>query len=180
MRYLENTAIDLNDILKRNDLTLINSFEDKFIKLESSLETSNSIIYLNRELIRNAYVATILLYNEDSDIRKFRELLHKEIGCIEITHLSKKKFKESTLNKKVDEVVYYFLNEYYNSCKLGVNKEIYIPTIYLVNKMVDLLNIKEGLFSDLEEDNGSKNKYIFDNDKNYLENESLKITEYYI
>ena len=53
-KYLES-AIKLNNILKKGDITLIDEFENEFIKFEHKLETTTMIVFGNRNVVRKGY-----------------------------------------------------------------------------------------------------------------------------
>lgn len=66
----------INNILKSNNLALINEFENEFIKLENKKETSSMIILGNRELIRKSFFLLVILYGENANLEKFKILIN--------------------------------------------------------------------------------------------------------
>ena len=158
MKDLKEVVNRLNAILKKNNLTLIDEFEAEFINLEYEKESSTMIIYGNRQLIRKAYHLIVMMYGENATLFDFKTLIndHNDNGRKMIMEFSRKRFKDFKLQRVNEEIFTWFLNDYYSGLwGRGSGTQTYtycLPTRYLIDKMIDTINIEKGIYSNMEED----------------------------
>ena len=70
----------INKIFQSNDISLVDEFEEEFIKLENEKETSSMIILDNRELIRKSFFALFILYGEKANLEDLKILINNTNG----------------------------------------------------------------------------------------------------
>lgn len=128
----------LNDILKQNDLSLIDEFEDELMQLIKKVETSNFFIDINSMLIRNTYYLIVMIYGEKASIKDFKTLINNSNneGVKTLKDFLNKKVTNSDIQKENERIVNWFLNDYYADSK-GVKKfyEYSIETRYFIDKI---------------------------------------------
>ena len=150
MVKLKDTVKRLNEILSKNDLSLIDEFEEEFIKLEYKGETSSIVIFKNRELVRNAYFLITMAYGEKATLREFDDLINYNCSKDIFTLHQKIKYKNRKLVKQIEYVTVYFMNNYYSKALPNNTYKECMQTRYWVNKMVNIMNIENGDYSELE------------------------------
>lgn len=139
-KYLES-AIKLNNILKKGDITLIDEFENEFIKFEHKLETTAMIVFGNRNVVRKGYYIIVKLYGSDASLYDLKKLLdnYNEEGnkmCIQLTRVSGPE-KEV---KKNNEISHWMICSYLCSSYRGKLADNYVyaaPTRYILDKLID-------------------------------------------
>lgn len=148
----------INNILKSNNLALINEFENEFIKLENKKETSSIIIFSNRELIRKSFICLVLLYGEKANIKNLYTLINNtyDEGKEMISTLFKTRTDNDDMKLLINNVCLYFKYDYYASTKTKKSDtyKYCLPTRYLIDKIILTININEG---NLVEPNNKEN-----------------------
>lgn len=144
----------INYIFKCNNISLIDEFEEEFIKLENEKETSSMIILGNRELIRNSFVVLVMLYGERASLKDFKILINNTNGNAKkmILEFSKININNKDIQFLLENIYEYFMNDYYGGT-LRKNSDTYkycLPTRYLLDKMLIKIEINEGKFSDFK------------------------------
>lgn len=144
--YLKSVE-EINEILKKGSLALINEFEDKFIDLENIRESSSRIVLENRMLVRNAYILTIVKYRSNADIYKFKELIKGDKNSKNIINLIAKDCRcGGELGKVIDNSLDYFFGDYLSIIDNFSFKSC-LNTRFVVDKLIDAINIKDGIYS---------------------------------
>lgn len=159
--YLKSSET-INGILNRYNFALLNEFEEKFVDLEGIEETSSKILLENRILVRYAYFLTLIKYKDNADLYKFKEIISGNKAII--SSIAKECRCGGELGKVIDEALDYFFGEYisvYSDC---------INTRHTVDKLIDAINIKEGLYSienlakQIDKDSVGKYDYLINPD----------------
>lgn len=140
-------AENLDKILKKGDINLVDKFEEEFSRLEYEKETSSIIIYGNRQLVRNAYLLLIRFYGKYADLDDFKILVSNsnERGHKMVMDFSRKMSRNPDIQIENEELCTWFLNDYYESLsgvKGSPNDYKYcLPTRYLIEKLITILNL---------------------------------------
>lgn len=138
--FLE-TAINIDNILQKGDLKLIDDFEREFIKLEYNQETTVMIVYGNRDVIRKCYKLAIYNYGSRTTLYEIRRLLHNyndecRVAAIQLTKGS----YDINEYKRRDELATFFLLNYLGISRGGRLSDEFTyskPLRYLVDKLID-------------------------------------------
>lgn len=99
----KDTKIKLNEILKKNDLTLVNDFVDEFAKLLE--DKPQFFIDMNNGLIRRSYNVVVSLYGEKATLEHFKIL---------ISDKGREMIEECVVkNLKLEDEISWFLHDYF-------------------------------------------------------------------
>lgn len=109
---------NLNFILEKNDLSLVNDFESEFFKL-IQLSTENEV-YLykifGQRLIKDSYYLIISLYGEKANISHFKTLITNEDdkGRDMVMKFREKDLSHLLTKRDKDDIAFYLLIDYYS------------------------------------------------------------------
>lgn len=152
-------GLELDKILQKGDITLIDEFEEVFSKLEFKKETSAMIVYGNRQLIRSAYRLIVALKGKYANFADLHKLItnYNGMGRKIISEASK---ITSVTSGEIDlgEDSSWFLCEYYN---MKGNCHLYcLPTRYNLGKIISIfeyMNYEYLREEPIEKESSSKN-----------------------
>lgn len=115
MMDFKDTIIKLNDILKKNDLLLVDEFVSEYGKLVSSFGVAQFFIDMNSNLVNHCYRLIIMLYKEKATFSHLVFLMnnYNNKGNKMVEELRKLSENNSELKEEIEEIVYWFLNDYY-------------------------------------------------------------------
>lgn len=156
MIELKEIVSKLNNILSKNDLTLIDEFENEFVKIANEFNDKRMILYGNGQLIRKSYYLIISIYGKNSTLEHFRTLINDTNGkgrkmVMEFSRIKNSDFK---LQKENEEIICWILNDYYGGLSgyrsSTKSYQYCYPTRYLIDKMVDFINIENNVFDNFQ------------------------------
>lgn len=114
----QDVVNNLNFILEKNDLSLVNDFEEEFFKLiQLSTETEISLYKIfGQRLIKDSYYLILALYGEKANICHFKTLLSNENdkGREMVIEFRNKDLSHILTKRDKDDITFYILMDYYS------------------------------------------------------------------
>lgn len=115
----KDTIIKLNEILKKNNLSLVDEFVTEYTKLLEITPKPQFFIDMNKNLIRRSYKVIVMLYGKKATFEHFETLInnYEDKGKLMIEECREK-------NLDLEDEIGWFLNDYYSSfyCRIGATK----------------------------------------------------------
>lgn len=115
----KETIINLNEILKKNDISLVNEFTTEYKKLIVNFSNVQFFININENLIKHAYKLIIMLYGEKATLSHFSILLnnYNNKGEKMIKNFSELIINNPDIEKEASETYGWLISNYYSGLK---------------------------------------------------------------
>lgn len=121
MIEFKEIIIKLNEILKKNDLSLVDEFVSEYKKLVTNFSDVQFFINMNEKLINHTYRLIIMLYGEKATLSHFSILInnYNNKGEKMIREFCELSINNTNIEKEISEISCWLLNDYYS----GLNRQ---------------------------------------------------------
>lgn len=137
----KDTITKLNEILKKNDLSLVDEFSNEYKTLIKNFVDTQYFIDINENAIKYSYRLIVMHYGEKATLSHFSILLNNynnkgEEIVKDFYELNK---NNTNIEQKSSEISTWFLNDYYTGLKGQRGATKYYEHCYIVRFLSDFI-----------------------------------------